>query len=271
MAAYAIGDVQGCYSSLRKLLDKLNFDSNDDELWFTGDLVNRGPDSAEVIRFLTGLPHCKTVLGNHDLHLLAVSKDQRQCKPTDTFQDVLSASDRECLLGWLRCRPLVHFDEDRRILLVHAGLHPSWNLPQVLDYAQEVENLLRDDETLPKLLKMMYGNEPTSLSDEMKRFDRARTIINAFTRIRYCDASGDMDFSQVGPPGTQPDSLYPWYQISRLDRFRVVFGHWSMLGARVENNVISLDSGCAHGGCLSAINVDKMPAQFVQVDCKDKD
>lgn len=267
MATYAIGDVQGCYTSLHRLLDKLSFDPVNDELWLTGDLVNRGPNSAEVLRFIKSLPHSKVVLGNHDLHLLAVAEGFRLGKPTDTFQDVLSADDRESLLYWLRAQPLAHFDKNRNTLLVHAGIHPNWVLSQTLEYADEVEKLLRDDEAFPKLLARMYGDQPASLSGELDHLDRARTIINALTRIRYCSASGDMDFSQVGPPGTQPQGLYPWYQISQFDHFRVVFGHWSTLGAQTIGGVLSLDSGCVHGGSLSAIDLDKTTAQFVQVNC----
>lgn len=268
MATYAIGDVQGCLTSLIQLLNKLNFEPGGDALWFTGDLVNRGPSSAEVIRFVKNLPNCQVVLGNHDLHLLAVSEGRRPCKRTDTFQDVLQASDREPLLSWLRDQPLAHFDESRRMLMVHAGFHPSWCLEQALAHADEIRKLLLDDETYHRLLAAMYGNSPTSWSREMRDFDRARTIINAFTRIRFCYASGQMDFSQVGPPGTQPPGLMPWYQVAKIDTYRVVFGHWSMLGAQMGENYICLDSGCVHGGRLSAIDLDQVPPKFVQVVCR---
>lgn len=267
MATYAIGDVQGCYDSLRKLLDKLHFDPVSDVLWLTGDLVNRGPASAEVIRFLKNMPRTQVVLGNHDLHLLAVAQGHRPRKNLDTFDDVLRADDREPLLDWLRYRPLAHFDEDRGILMVHAGFHPRWSLPQALDYAHDVQILLQDDRTYAQLLACMYGDQPAAPSGEMPTFERARTIINAFTRIRYCDDAGHMDFTQVGPPGTQPIELRPWYEIAHIEHFRVVFGHWSMLGARALPNIISLDSGCVHGGQLSAVDLDQIPHGFVQIRC----
>ena len=270
MATYAIGDVQGCCQALQRLLDKLKFDPVCDELWLTGDLVNRGPASAEVIRLIKNMPKTKAVLGNHDLHLLAVAHGGQPCKPTDTFDDALNAEDRESLLHWLRHRPLAHFDESRGILLVHAGIHPSWDLQQTLGYAQEVQELLRDSQTYPSLLAHMYGDPPAPLSAEMASFDRARTIINTFTRMRYCDASGHMDFSQVGPPGTQSAGLRPWYEMAQIDPVRVVFGHWSTLGARWLNNVISLDSGCVHGRCLSAVDLDQSPPRFVAIDCADQ-
>ena len=152
MAVYAIGDIQGCYASLCRLLDKLSFDANNDELWITGDLVNRGPASVDVIRFVKSLPRTQIVLGNHDLHLLAVAEGFRSPKHTDSFDDVLNADDREDLLSWLRNRAIAHFDSDRKTLLVHAGLHPSWSLTEALDHAREVELLIRDEETYPVLL-----------------------------------------------------------------------------------------------------------------------
>ncbi|MDJ0956473.1 MAG: symmetrical bis(5'-nucleosyl)-tetraphosphatase [Arenicellales bacterium] len=267
MSVYAIGDVQGCYASLRRLLDKLSFDAGSDELWLTGDLVNRGPASADVVRFVKDLPHTRIVLGNHDLHLLAVAEGFRAPKHTDSFSDILAADDREELLSWLRNRPIAHFDSERKTLLVHAGLHPRWSLTEALDHAREIELLIRNDETYPALLARMYGDEPASLSDKTVGDDKSRFIINAFTRIRYCYRSGDMDFAQVGPLGTQPDLLFPWFSLRQTEDLRILFGHWSSLGARVHGRFVSLDSGCVHGGYLSAIDVDNKPAHFVQVPC----
>ena len=267
MAVYAIGDIQGCHASLCRLLDKLEFDANNDELWLTGDLVNRGPASVEVLRFVKSLPHTQIVLGNHDLHLLAVAEGFRPPKHTDSFDDVLNADDREDLLSWLRKRPIAHFDNDRKTLLVHAGLHPGWSLTEALDHARGVELLIRNDETYPALLARMYGDEPTSLSDGIETDDKSRFIINAFTRIRYCYRSGGMDFTQVGPPGTQPNLLFPWFKLRQAEDLRVLFGHWSSLGAQVHDRFVSLDSGCVHGGYLSAIDVDRRPVHFVQFPC----
>jgi len=270
MAVYAIGDVQGCYNSLCRLLDKLKFDDGIDELWFAGDLVNRGPDSARVMRLVKGLDRGHVVLGNHDLHLLAVAAGCRKTKHSDTFNDVLEAADREELLAWLRCQPLLHYDRDRRTVLVHAGLHPSWNLEQALSHADDITALLVDNATRPTLLGRMYGNAPTSWSEGMDKYDKARWTINAFTRIRFCATSGSMDFTEVGAPGTQPEGLYPWFQLRHSSDYRVVFGHWSLLGAGTFDGAVSLDAGCVHGGRLSAIDLDKRPPDFIQVPCTDR-
>ena len=270
MAAYAIGDVQGCYNSLCRLLDKLKFDDGEDELWFAGDLVNRGPDSARVIRLARELGRVRVVLGNHDLHLLAVSEGFRKTKLTDTFSDILSADDREALLSWLRSQPLLHFDKERRTVLVHAGLHPGWSLNQARSFAGDISALLVDNSTYPVLLERMYGNEPAVWSENMDKFDEARWAINAFTRMRFCAKSGKMDFKQVGAPGTQPEELYPWFKLRQATDYRVIFGHWSLLGAGAFDGVVALDSGCVYGGRLSAINIDELPPRLIQVSCTDK-
>ena len=267
MTAYAIGDVQGCYRSLRRLLDKLNYDDSGDELWFTGDLVNRGPESAKVIRFIKDLSKARVVLGNHDLHLLAVAQSVRTLKSRDTFDDVLDAEDRDELLHWLRHLPLVYYDSARKLLLVHAGVHPRWDLDQAMARARQVEGLLADDATYAVLLQRMYGNQRDVWHDDMDEFDRARSTINVFTRMRFCDRDGGMDFEQVGAPGSQPEGLHPWFRLREFEGFRIVFGHWSMLGAQAINDVIALDSGCVHGGALSAVDIDHRPTEFVQVTC----
>ncbi len=269
MSAYVVGDVQGCYNSLCRLLDKLKFDDATDELWFAGDLVNRGPGSARVVRLASNLNRVRMVLGNHDLHLLAVSEGFRKTKHTDTFSDVLGASDRDALLCWLREQPLMHYDKERRTVLVHAGLHPGWDIEQALSFAGDIAALLVDDDTFPVLLARMYGNEPAIWSVNMDKFDRARWTINAFTRMRFCETSGKMDFSEVGAPGTQPAHLHPWYQLRQSSDYRVIFGHWSLLGAGAFGDVVSLDSGCVHGGRLTAINLDEQPPHFIQVNCTD--
>lgn len=268
MAAYAIGDVQGCYRPLRRLLDKVNYDDGCDELWFTGDLVNRGPDSAKVVRFIKDLPQTRVVLGNHDLNLLAVAQGFRTPKNRDTFDDVLSATDCDELLDWLRHLPLTYYDTARKILLVHAGVHPHWGLDQALARAREVEAMLADDATYPTLLQRMYGSQPHVWRDEdMDKFERARWVINVFTRMRFCWRNGAMDFEQVGPPGTQPEDLLPWFRLRKFEGFRIVFGHWSMLGAGDFKDVVALDSGCVHGGGLTAMDIDHRPAEFVEIPC----
>ncbi|MFC1680254.1 symmetrical bis(5'-nucleosyl)-tetraphosphatase [Pseudomonadota bacterium] len=269
MSVYAVGDVQGCYSALCRLLDKLDFDETQDEVWMAGDLVNRGPESASTIRLVKSLPHARVVLGNHDLHLLAVSGGFRIAKQTDTFNDILKAPDADELLSWVRKQPLLHLDDERRCVLVHAGIHPSWTVSQAALLARQVEALLRDDDTFPILLQRMYGDTPSLWSENLDQFDRGRWIINAFTRMRFCAASGEMDFSQAGPPGSQAAGLYPWFDLFDSSGYRVVFGHWSLLGAGIRGNTISLDSGCAHGGRLTAIDIEALEPAFLQVSCAD--
>lgn len=270
MSVYAVGDVQGCYGALCRLLDRLSYDESSDELWLAGDLVNRGPDSANTIRLVKTLPGTRMVLGNHDLHLLAVSRGFRQPKRTDTFNDILDAPDCEELLSWIRQQPLLFLDSERRCLLVHAGLNPVWSVDRAVLLARQVEELLRNDETFPVLLQRMYGDTPSAWTDEMDEYDRGRWIINAFTRMRFCTTTGEMDFSQVGPPGSQTAGLYPWFQLLGDTEHRIIFGHWSLLGAGVHGSAVSLDSGCAHGGRLTAINIDEQPVRFVQVPCSSR-
>lgn len=270
MSVYAVGDVQGCYSALCRLLDKLQFDDSSDELWLAGDLVNRGPESAETIRLVKSIPGVQAVLGNHDLHLLAVARGIRPVKQTDTFDSILKASDCDELLAWIRGLPLLFIDHSRRWLMVHAGIHPGWSVEQAASFSHQVEQLLRNDETCPELLQRMYGNTPSRWSEDLDQFDQGRWIINAFTRMRFCSATGEMDFSQVGAPGTQPDGLYPWFELYNSGQYRIVFGHWSLLGAGVHGRAISLDSGCAHGGLLTAIDIEDQESRFVQVSCGSK-
>lgn len=265
MTAYAIGDVQGCYRSLRQLLDKLRYDDSADELWFCGDLVNRGSRSLQVLRFVRGLAKARAVLGNHDLHLLAVAEGFRRAKPTDTFNEVLAADDRSDLLAWLRHLQLLHFDRKRGVLLVHAGVHPSWEVSTAIARARQVELLLRDDDEYQKLLARMYGDQACGPQDDI--YDESRWVINVFTRMRFCDALGNLDFKHVGAPGTQPKKLSPWFAGRGSDEPRVVFGHWSALGARDLGNAVCLDSGCVYGGHLTAVDVDEGPARFIQVPC----
>lgn len=268
MAVYAIGDVQGCYDSLRALLDKLNYDPSADHLWFTGDLVNRGPQSLSVLRFVKSLPKVTTVLGNHDLHLLAVAAGQAARKSQDSFDDVLFAHDRDELLGWLRDRPLMHYDATLDIALVHAGLLPQWELTTALRLAAEAcEHIQRSDKN--ELFANMYGDLPDHWRDELGGWDRLRVIINAFTRLRYCDAQGRLDLRHKGRPGEQPAQLLPWFQAPRRKTrdARIVFGHWSTLGVWDADGVIALDSGCLWGGKLTAVRLDDSQHLFTEVAC----
>lgn len=267
MAVYAIGDVQGCFDALRALLDKLHYDPAADTLWFTGDLVNRGPQSLEVLRLLTSLPRLYTVLGNHDLHLLAVAAGQAARK-NDTFDDVLGAHDREALLGWLRARPLLHHDQQLGYTLVHAGLLPQWDLDTARRLAVEAEHAIAASPH-NQLFAHMYGDAPDQWRDDLAGWARLRVIINAFTRLRYCDAQGRMDLQAKSRPGTQPAPLLPWFEVpGRKSRgVRLVFGHWSTLGAGVRDGVLALDSGCLWGGSLTAARLDAEYPEFADVRC----
>ncbi|MDO8704923.1 MAG: symmetrical bis(5'-nucleosyl)-tetraphosphatase [Sulfuricaulis sp.] len=269
MAIYAIGDVQGCYQPLQELLKKIRFDSAHDRLWFTGDLVNRGPQSLEVLRFVKGLgDRAICVLGNHDLHLLAVAAGTVKPKKRDTLDALLSAPDRNELLHWLRSRPLLHHDDQLGYTLIHAGLLPLWTLEDAQRLAQEVEIVLRGAGT-ENLYRHMYGDLPDHWAEKLHGVDRLRVIINAFTRLRYCDLDGNLDLRPKGPPGTQPLDLLPWFQVpSRRSRDRrIIFGHWSTLGLWNADGVIGLDSGCLWGGALTAVQLDAAPVKFFSVAC----
>lgn len=270
MAVYAIGDVQGCYPALMKLLTQIGFDPDRDRLWFTGDLVNRGPQSLEVLRFVKGLgERAECVLGNHDLHLLAVAAGAARLKKRDTLDDILQATDRNELLHWLRRRPLLHHDDGLGYTLIHAGLLPPWNLADARRLAHEAETVLRGDK-VDEFFQHMYGDLPDHWSENLRGVDRLRVIINAFTRLRYCDLEGNMDLRPKGPPGSQPPDLMPWFQVPgrRSQEFKIIFGHWSALGLWDGDGVIGLDSGCLWGCSLSAVRLDTSALEFFRVDCE---
>jgi bis(5'-nucleosyl)-tetraphosphatase (symmetrical) len=258
---YAIGDVQGCYDELRALISRLNFSADRDQLYFVGDLVNRGPASLEVLRFVRALAdNAIVVLGNHDLHLLAVAHGKRRMRRSDTLGDVLAAPDRNALLDWLITRPLafVHGIGNGRPddLMVHAGLVPQWTVGTTLTLAHEVESSLRKDPEA--VFEHMYDDEPDRWSDELTGMDRLRFTINVLTRIRVCTAEGRIDLKMKGKP-PPPDSPYqPWFEIEdRASRdARVIFGHWSALGFLKRKGVVGLDSGCVWGGSLTAFDLD---------------
>ena len=259
MATYAIGDVQGCFDELRRLLDRLRFDPAGDRLWFTGDLVNRGPRSLEVLRYVRGLgDRAVTVLGNHDLHLVAVALAGRK-RRRDTIDDVLAAPDRDELLAWLRTRPLMHWEENFG-LLVHAGLLPQWDLAQALALAREAEAIFSGAGGDEFLRNDMYGNEPAHWSDSLRGWDRLRVIVNTCTRLRYCTSDGGISMDYKGKPGGQPVGEQPWFAMPerKTQGTRIYFGHWSMLG-KVEwpaHQVFGLDTGCVWGGALTAMRLE---------------
>jgi bis(5'-nucleosyl)-tetraphosphatase (symmetrical) len=268
MSTWAIGDVQGCHDPLQRLLERLKFDPAKDRLWFTGDLVNRGGQSLEVLRLVRSLDAASVVvLGNHDLSLLAIAereeKDQKRVNPD--LQRVLFAEDRDLLLDWLRARPLMHVDEALGFAMVHAGLAPKWTLKIAAKRAQEVEKLLRG-KGRRRLLKQMYGNKPAAWAPSLEGMDRARAIINVMTRLRYCDVKGRIAFDEKGPPGSQTPGYYPWYEVPghAPRELPVVFGHWSALGLFRGLGAYGIDTGCVWGGPLTALELGPEP-QVVQV------
>lgn len=268
MATWAIGDLHGCYGDLERLLTAIGFEPGRDRLWFTGDLVNRGPDSLACLRFVRDLgDRAICVPGNHDLHLLAAATGVRASRPRDTFEAILRAPDREALLDWLRFLPLLHHDPALGFTLVHAGLHPAWDLATARTLAGEVETELRRDD-YPRLLESMYGNEPRHWSPALAGAQRTRFAINVFTRMRYCHADGALDLTPTGPPGTQPAGRMPWFEVPGRAHAgpRIVFGHWSTLGYHAGEGVHALDSGCLWGGRLTALSLDD-PRTVVQVEC----
>lgn len=268
MARYAIGDIQGCCDELKALLARCDFSADRDELWFVGDLVNRGPKSLETLRFVRSLgANATVVLGNHDLHLLAVAYgSKRKAKDGDTLDEILAAPDRDQLLEWLARRPLAVYDEPRGDFLVHAGLAPQWTPRQAAKLAREVEAVLRDDPR--SLFDSMYGNKPDRWDDRLRGMDRLRFVINTFTRMRFVQRDGTIDLKAKGAPGEQPEHLVPWFDApERASRdVRVVCGHWSTLGLQRRKDLLALDSGCVWGGSLTAVDLDA-EAPPVQLPC----
>jgi bis(5'-nucleosyl)-tetraphosphatase (symmetrical) len=252
---YAIGDVQGCYEELRALLTQLEFSPDRDRLWLVGDLVNRGPGSLETLRYVRALgDNAVVVLGNHDLHLLAVAHGAHRKRKSDTLDDVLAAPDRDEILEWLITRPLAHFDGSD--LMVHAGVVPQWTAETTGNLAREVEAALRAD---PRpLFDHMYADEPDRWSDDLKGMARLRFVINVLTRLRVCTSDGQVDLKMKGKPPQGHPSLRPWFELEnrRSRAARVIFGHWSALGLVVRNGVVGLDSGCVWGGALTAFDLD---------------
>ena len=264
MAVYAIGDVQGCLDELKALLAEFHFRPHHDQLWFVGDLVNRGPRSLEVLRFVIDLgDRAMTVLGNHDLHLLAVAAGKRRLRAKDTFDDILQAPDRDQVLTWLRTRPLLHHDPDLRLTVIHAGLPPQWDLATAKRCAREVETVLRGAD-YANFLEQMFGDRPDRWSEQLTGFARLRFITNCLTRLRYCDRDGVLDLVENGPPGTQDPSLMPWFEVPhrRSRSERIIFGHWATLQLNEaldpRHRVYHLDTGCAWGGALTALCLDSM-------------
>lgn len=270
MAQYAIGDIQGCYDPFRRLLDKLDFDPAHDKLWLTGDLVNRGPKSLKTLRFVRRLGKAAiTVLGNHDLHLLALAHDVRfSGRKFDSLWKVLAAEDCDELLDWLRFRPLAHYSKKLNTLMVHAGIPPEWSVDDTLQRAAEVEQRLRGRK-FEKFLGKMYGNTPDAWSADLRGADRLRVIVNSLTRMRMVHEDGRLDFTHTGPPESCRPGLIPWFEAENAAwrGTRLVVGHWSALGLVNEPDLIALDTGCVWGRRLTAVKLTKKP-KVTSVKCR---
>lgn len=265
MATYAVGDIQGCYDSLRRLLDLCRFDPSRDRLWLVGDLVNRGPHSLETLRFVKQLGDAAlTVLGNHDLYLLMASEGYGKPGKQDTLGPVLAAPDRDELLTWLRHQRLCH--QENGHFLVHAGLLPQWSATQARALGGEVEALLAS-ENYRDALAHMWGSEPPAWSDDLSGWERMRVIVNAMTRMRFCSATGVMELRTKGEAANAPPGFMPWFDVPgrRTADTVLVTGHWSALGLRIRPDLLALDSGCLWGGHLTAV---RLPDRAIfQVDC----
>lgn len=256
MTTYVVGDLQGCLSPLKKLLEQVAFDPQQDRLWCTGDLINRGSESLAALRFIHDLGEsCITVLGNHDLHLLAVAYGFAECKAGDTLDEILAAPDKEQLLDWLRHRPLIHHEHG--YTLAHAGIAPQWSLAEAISLACEVETALRGD-NYQAFFANMYGNKPKKWKPELQGYDRLRVITNYFTRMRFCTEKGKLDFhNKRGLDAAEADTM-PWFQVPnrKMAQQKIIFGHWAALQGVTHNpNVIALDTGCVWGNCMTLMRL----------------
>lgn len=267
MATYAIGDIQGCYDDLRRLLDQVDFDPGRDRLWLAGDLVNRGPKSLETLRFVKSLGDAAVcVLGNHDLHLIATVVALGKSSKKDTLGAILRAADCDELIAWLRHRKLFHYDDD--YCMLHAGLPPQWDFELTRQMALETEQAMQSPD-YERFFRAMYGNKPAVWQDDLSHSEKLRFAINCFSRLRYCSADGVLDFSQKGPLGSQPAHLLPWFAVPgrRSLNLRIIFGHWSTLGYYEGYNCYGIDTGCLWGGQLTALELSDPPRRH-QVECQ---
>lgn len=260
MAVYAVGDLQGCYTPLRAILRQAQFDPSKDTLYCVGDLVNRGPESLKTLRFLMGLGNaCQTVLGNHDIHLLAMLYGLRKHRPSDTLKDILDADDADDIADWLRQKPLLILNKKRRLVVCHAGIYPWWPLKFAEKRANEVESVLQSRSDCIELLKHIYSNKPLVWRSGLSQIERCRFTINATTRMRFCSPNGRLNFKENGYSGKVTKSRIPWFDFSNpsLDQWRVIFGHWSALGLLIRPNFLGLDTGCVWGGELTMVKLPK--------------
>ncbi len=256
MATYIIGDIQGCYAEFCDLLRKCSFQPGEDRLWLVGDLVNRGPDNLAVINHLMQLPDVQVVLGNHDLHFLAVASGVRKASRSDTLSDLLDAENLAKIIDWLRKWPLLHYDDANKIAMVHAGIPHIWTLEDGLRYASEVEQVLRGND-YQAFLEAMYGNQPDTWHENLQGLDRLRLITNYFTRLRFCKVNGQLELT--AKTDIAPEGYSPWFSFKRRAEppFQIVFGHWAALeGKTGKRRAIALDTGCVWGRTLTALRLE---------------
>lgn len=256
MSTYLVGDVHGCLNELQSLLTQVNFDPHHDQLWLTGDIIARGPDSLGVLRYVHSLGSAvRTVLGNHELHLLAVYAGISRSKPKDRLTELLEAPDRHELINWLRRQPMLQVDDDRKLIMAHAGITPQWDLKTAQICAREVENMLHSD-SYPLFLNAMYGDMPNRWHKGLHGLDRLRFSTNALTRMRYAFPQGQLDMMCKKPPSTAPSPLKPWFTLPRRvdPEYTIIFGHWASLqGQGTPDGIIGLDTGCCWGGTLTML------------------
>lgn len=268
MATYAIGDIQGCLQPLKALLARIHFNPAHDRLWIAGDMVNRGPESLETLRFLFSIRHAvTTVLGNHDLHLLAIERGFRKPNRSDTLDDILQAPDKDTLLAWLRKQPLLYRDTELGFTMVHAGIPPQWDIDTAIDCAAEVEHIIQSDQ-LDDFLSQMYGNTPHEWSDDLRGMPRFRLITNYLTRMRFCSAQGALELNTKGGLEHMPQGCLPWFMhpSRKTSCEHIIFGHWAALqGQTNQEGVFALDTGCVWGQTLSAMRLEDQ--QHYHVEC----
>ena len=268
MAYYAVGDIQGCYDPLMRLLDQVKFDPSKDTLLCVGDLVNRGPKSLKVLRFLKSLnDQCITVLGNHDIHLLAMFYGIREPRHSDTLTKTLNAPDAVEIADWLRNQPLMVVNESRRFVMAHAGIYPWWTLKQSIKNARFVEKRFANETKCIDLLKKIYSNHPSKWSDDLTKTQRARFTINAFTRMRFCSPKGHLNFSESGYKGQIRKNRQPWFAFDNnsFNDYRIIFGHWSALGLLNTPNHLALDTGCVWGNHMTLAKIPKKPNKKIKI------
>lgn len=266
MTDYAIGDIQGCYDRLRDVLAKVDFSPSRDRLWVAGDLINRGPSSLDTLRYIEGLgSSAVVVLGNHDLHLLAVALGGHQTRKKDTLEEILGAPDHDRLVAWLRQQNLCVHDADRNVLMAHAGVPHIWDVGQALACAREVESVIASDQA-QEYFTHMYGNQPECWAADLVGMDRWRVITNYFTRMRFIAADGTLELATKESADHAPEGFAPWFEYPRGDDVRIIFGHWAALeGNTGSDRFIALDTGCVWGGALTMMNLDS--GEKIHCDC----